>query len=246
VPKGVVAQQDLDRAEADVTSVRSEVDRLRALRGENSIRAPFAGTVTRRYVDVGALMPAPTASTQTAQPLVDVADVSRVRVVIYVGQRDAVGIHVGDPVEIARYDDPTHPTAAHITRIPQELELRTRTMWVESDLENPRGVFFPGVFVMVTLHVPAARGVQIPADAIALIDGKATVATVADGHVRFVPIEVADDDGRTARVTRGLEAGQWIASRLSDELADGGVVRATPAQPTPAQARSRGARGAPP
>ena len=225
VPKGVVAQQDLDRADADVQAAKSEVDRLRALMGETDIRAPFPGVVTRRYVDVGALMPAPTGATQSAQPLVDVADLSRVRVVVYVGQRDAIGIHAGDPLDVTRDDDPTHPIHARVMRIPQELDLRTRTMWVETDLDNAQGVFFAGQFVTVTLHVPAPAGVSIPADAIALTAGKPSVAVVRDGHVHFTPIEIADDDGKTARVVRGLSPGDTIAARLSDELTDNGPVR---------------------
>jgi len=225
VPKGVVSQQDLDRADADVQAAKSEVDRLRALMTETTIRAPFAGIVTRRYVDIGALMPAPTGSTQSAQPLVDVADLSRVRIVVYVGQRDALGINVGDPVEIKRDDDPTHPIQAHVTRIPQELDLRTRTMWVETELDNRKGTFYAGVFVTVTLKVPAPRGVEIPSEAIALTAGKPAVAIVRDGRVHFTPIEVADDDGKTARVTKGVAAGDLIAARLSDELTDNGPVR---------------------
>jgi RND family efflux transporter MFP subunit len=225
VPKGVVARQDLDRADADVTQARSEVDRLRALRGENVIRAPYDGIVTRRYVDVGALMPAPTGSTESAEPLVDVADTSRVRVVVYVGQRDAPGIQVGDVVEIARDADPTHPMPARVSRIPTELDLRTRTMWVEADVDNLRGELYPGGFVAVTLRVPAPAGVEIPSDAIALVAGKPSVAVVRANRVHYTAIAVADDDGRVARITRGLKPGDWIAARLSDELADNGPVR---------------------
>jgi RND family efflux transporter MFP subunit len=225
VPKGVVTQQDLDRADADVKAALSDVDRLRAVIGETAIRAPFAGTVTKRYVDVGALMPAATAATQSAQPLVDVADLRRVRIVVYVGQRDATGIQAGDPVEIVHDDDPVHPIHARITRIPKSLDLRTRTMWVETDVDNTSGTLFPGLFVTVTLHVPAPRGLMIPADAIALTAGKPSVAVVRDGHVHFTPVDVAETDGKIARIVRGLQAGDMVASRLSDELSDNGPVR---------------------
>jgi RND family efflux transporter MFP subunit len=242
VPKGVVAQQDLDRANADVQAAKSDVDRLRALLGEQVIRAPFAGTVTKRYVDVGALMPAPTGTTQTAQPLVDVADLSRVRIVVYVGQRDAVGIQPGDPVEVTRDDDPTHPIHASVTRIPSQLDLNTRTMWVETDVDNPTGRLYPGLFVTVTLHVAAPRGVLIPADAIALTAGNASVAVIKNGRVHVTAVEVADDDGKVARIVRGLSTGDQVAARLSDALTDNAKVRVV--EPTqkagPAQARGRG------
>ncbi|HEY1547624.1 MAG TPA: efflux RND transporter periplasmic adaptor subunit [Kofleriaceae bacterium] len=231
VPKGLVSQQDLDTADANVQQAQSDVDRLEALKGFEAIRAPFAGTVTQRYVDVGALMPAPTGSTQAAQPLVDIADLSRVRIVVYVGQRDATGIHVGDHASIVRDDDPTHPIAGEVTRIPTDLDLRTRTMWVEIDLDNPGGHFYPGLYVTVSLDVPAAEGVLIPSDAVALIDGKPEVALIKDGVAHFTKITIADDDGRTARVVAGVHVGDQISARISDELRDGGRVRAKPPQP---------------
>jgi RND family efflux transporter MFP subunit len=228
VPKGLVSQQDLDTADANVQQAQSDVDRLEAFKGFEAIRAPFAGTVTQRYVDIGALMPAPTGSTQAAQPLVDIADLSRVRIVVYVGQRDATGIHVGDHASIVRDDDPTHPIAGQVTRIPTDLDLRTRTMWVEIDIDNPDDRFYPGLYVTVTLDVPAAVGVLIPSDAVALIDGKPEVALIKDSVAHFTKVEIADDDGRTARVVAGLEVGDQISSRISDELRDNGRVRAKP------------------
>ncbi|HEY1817151.1 MAG TPA: efflux RND transporter periplasmic adaptor subunit [Kofleriaceae bacterium] len=231
VPKGLVSQQDLDTADADVQAAQSDVDRLRAFKGFETVRAPFSGIITQRYVDVGALMPAPTGSTQSAQPLVDVADVSTVRVVVYVGQRDATGVHVGDRVMVARDDDPTHPIAAQVSRIPVDLDLRTRTMWVEADVPNASGQLYPGSFVTVTLDVPAPTGVLVPSDSIALVAGKPSIAIVKDNVVHFVPVEVTDDDGRSARVVKGVQAGELVANRISDELHDNGRVRAQAMQP---------------
>jgi RND family efflux transporter MFP subunit len=240
VPAGVVSQQDLDRAIADVQQAKSEVDRLRALKNFDEIRAPFSGVVTKRYVDVGALMPAPTGATSSAQPLVDVADTSRVRVVIYVGQHDATGVQLGDPVSIQRDDDPLHPVKATVTRIPRELDLRTRTMWVEADVDNADGVLYPGLFVTVAMEVPAASGVVIPSDAISLIKGTPAVALMADGKVHFQEIEVADDDGKLARVVNGVKPGDMVAMRISDELIDGGKVRPI----DPEEAKKRATQGA--
>ncbi|MFT3699093.1 MAG: efflux RND transporter periplasmic adaptor subunit [Kofleriaceae bacterium] len=221
-----MSQQDQDRADADVQAAQSDVDRLRALKSFDLIRAPFDGIVTKRYVDVGALMPAPTGSTQSAQPLVDVADISKVRIVVYVGQRDATNVSVGDKVSITRDDDPTHPIEAAVTRIPKDLDLTTRTMWVEAEVPNPEGKLYPGLFVTVTLDVQAAAGVVIPSDAITLIQGKATVAKIETGIIHFVPVVVGDDDGKTARIVSGLKVNDQIATRVNDELADGAVARA--------------------
>ena len=233
VPKGVVADIDLEKADADAQAAKSEVDRLGALRSFDMIRAPFDGVVTRRYVDVGALMPAPTGATQSAQPLVDIADTTRVRVVVYVGQRDATGIQLGDTLSVMRDEDPLHPVAGKVTQIPHDLDPRTRTMWVECDLDNPDGKFVPGVFVTVTLAVPAPPGVLIPSEAIALVNGSPIVALIVDDKVHFAAVEVADDDGREARVVKGVAAGATLAKRVSDEISDGGRVQPVVASDKP-------------
>jgi RND family efflux transporter MFP subunit len=231
VPNGVVANIDLEKADADAQAAKSEVDRLGALTRFNDIRAPFDGIITQRYVDIGALMPAPTAATQSAQPLVDVADTSKVRIVCYVGQHDATGVHVGAALSITRDDDPMHPIAAKVTQIPNDLDPRTRTMWVESDVDNPAGVFYPGLFVTMRLDVPAPAGVLIPSDAISLDKGEPVVAVIEGDKARYQVVEVADDDGRTARIIKGVKAGDKLANRISDEITDGGRVQpVTPRQ----------------
>ena len=233
VPQGVATPQDLDRANADVSSARAEIERLRALRGYNEIRAPFAGVVTTRYVDRGALLSAATGSTQAAQPLVDIADMSRVRIIMYLGQREATLVKEGDSVSIVRDVDPTHPTVATVTRLPRELDPRTRTMPVEIEVANDGGLFYPGVFVNVTLTLAAPAGVLVPADSVFLRDTKPTVAVVQDGHAKFVTITIGDDDGKTARVLTGITAGEKIATHIGDEVSDGSIVQAVDAKVPP-------------
>ncbi len=222
----VATQQDLDRADADVQAGQSEVDRLAMVKGFERITAPFDGIITTRYVNVGAMLPAATGSTQASQPLVEVADTSRVRIVAYLGQRDATQVRVGDAVTISRDSDPQHPTLATVSRIPRALDPRTRTMPVEIDIDNADARFYPGVFVLVTLSVPAPSGVIIPSDAIVLVDGKSSVVIADGAKARFSPVVAVDDDGKTARILSGVQAGELVVAQVNYEVTDGG-----PSQP---------------
>ena len=65
---------------------RATSKQTQALRDYKTLRAPFAGVVTARYVDPGALVPAATGSTQSALPLVDVADLRRLRDLVETSQ----------------------------------------------------------------------------------------------------------------------------------------------------------------
>jgi RND family efflux transporter MFP subunit len=225
VPTGVASQQELDRAEADVHTAQADVDRLVAVRGFDVIRAPFDGTITARYADPGALMPAATGATQSAQPLVDIADESRVRIVVYLGQLDAPFVKDGDPCTVVRDADPSKPIVAKITRTAHALDPRTRTMWVEVELDNKERLFYPGLFVHVALTLAAAPGLIVPADAVFLRGGQPTVAVVADGRAKFTQIQIGDDDGKTVRVLGGLQAGESVALHVGDDVSDGGAVQ---------------------
>src|SRR5262249_9448856 len=92
---GIVSEQDRDRAAADVEIAAAELLRVSALRGYELIRAPFAGIITARYADPGALLQAATSS-QSALPLVDVTDSARLRIFVYLAQQDALFVHEGD------------------------------------------------------------------------------------------------------------------------------------------------------
>jgi RND family efflux transporter MFP subunit len=225
VPTGVASQQELDRAEADVHTVQAEVDRLVAVRGFDVIRAPFDGTITARYADPGALLPAATGATQSAQPLVDIADESRVRVVVYLGQLEAPFVKEGDACTVVRDADPTRPIPAKITRTARALDPRTRTMWVEVELDNHERLLFPGLFVHVEIAVAAPPGLVVPADAVFLRGGAPQVAVIAGGRARFVPVTLGDDDGKSVRVLAGLQAGDEVALHVGDDVSDGGAVQ---------------------
>lgn len=235
VPSGVASQSELDRADSDLKTTQAEVDRLTAVRGYNVIRAPWAGTITVRYADPGTLLAAATGSTQSVQPLVELVDMSKVRIVVYLGQLEAQQVKEGDVVAIVRDADPGHPVPATITKIPRALDPRTRTMPVEIWVDNNQSLFYPGLFVHVKLTVNAAPALLLPSEAVLVRAGKAIVAKVENGHAKFTEIGVADDDGKTVRLASGLAAGDEVILSVGDEISDGAPVQPVKPQPTAAK-----------
>jgi len=228
VPQGVASKQELDQADAQVHGAQAEVDRLRTIRGFDTIRAPFDGTIITRYVDPGALLPAATGSTQNAQPLVDITDMSRVRITVYLGQLEAPLVKEGDDAIVTKDADPTHPIPAKVTRLSRSLDPRTRTMPVEIELPNEGVGLYPGLFVHVTLTVAASPGLIIPAEAVFLRGAKPAVAVVSGGRAHFADVEVTDDDGKQVRVVRGLKEGDLVVAQVGDEISDGAAVQVAP------------------
>jgi RND family efflux transporter MFP subunit len=225
-PQGVVSQQELDQASGNLLVGEAQLARATALEKYESIRAPFDGVVTARFVDVGALLPAATGSTSGAQPLVEVTDMSVVRIYLYPGQGDAPFVREKTPVKLESDAHPGQPRDAAVTRTAHSLDPRTRTMLTEVDVDNKDGWLLPGVFVRASMALDTQASLVVPADAVFLRDGQPIVAVVEGGHARFVPIKAGDDDGRQVRVLGGLTEGQLVALHAGDEVSDGALVQA--------------------
>ncbi len=126
---------------------------------------------------------------------------------------------------------------AKVSRTAHALDVRTRTMLTEIDVDNKSGALLPGVFVRVSLSLDTPASLVVPAEAVFLREGKTVVAVVEGGHVRFAPIEAGDDDGRVVRVLSGLKDGEQVALHVGDEVSDGAAVQsvvpaAAPGAPT--------------
>jgi len=222
---GVVSQQDLENAQANEKVSTATLKRMKSLQAYEEIRAPFAGVVTQRYVDIGALLPAATGSTQSAQPVVDVADLSRVRIWAYLGQADAAQVKVGDPVRVTFDPRPNDVRTATVARIAQTLDTRTRTMLTELVLDNSDGMLYGGEFVHLQLTLKSRVTPVIPAEALIVRSGKLFVAVIDQGHAHLKAVEVSSDDGRTLEIASGLAGGETVAINGAGEITDNGPVR---------------------
>ena len=225
-PGGLVAQQDLDNAEAALGVSRAQLQSLLATQSYERVRAPFDGVVTARYVDPGALVAAGTASNQTVQPLFDIADLRTVRVQVYVSQDDAGDVRPGTPMTITTPDDPQHPIEAKVTRTAQGIDARTRTMLVEADVPNEPVRLYTGSYVNVRLKFAGRRTPLVPGEALAWRGGSLFVATLgSDDRVKLVKVQPGDDDGKRVQILAGLQGGERLVLNPSAELSDGDKVQ---------------------
>lgn len=222
--EGVASKAELDRADAELRIAEADVARYGALRGYQVIKAPFSGVITARYADLGALLPAATSSTQAAMPLVELTDMSRLRVSAYLGQADAPLAKVGMPVQL-RSDD-GQELEAKISRVAQAFDSKTRTMLIEIEIDNEPAKLFPGSFCTVVFHFQAKPAPSVPLEAVFMRAGKPFVAVVRDGVAHFTPIETAETDGKTVRVLSGVTPDEVVGLYVGDAVQDGSRVDA--------------------
>ncbi len=220
-----ISENEREQAEEAVKVAQSGLDRARVQKGYDTLRAPFDGTVVARYADPGALLPAATGSTSSAQPLLEVAQLDRLRVALQLGQDDAARVRAGDPVSL-QIDLGKPPLVARISRIAQSLDPRSRTMLCEIDLTSPPAGLYPGAFVQASVTLHGEPRPLIPAEALVAQAGQIFVAMVQDGRVKFQRVRVGNDDGSTVEVLEGLHGGEYVALNLGTDVPDGAPVRA--------------------
>lgn len=224
--KGVISDQEAQQASSDAAAAEASLAALAQLRSYQTIRAPFSGKVTARYADVGSLVQSAASSQPGALPVVTISDVTKLRIYIYLDQKDALYIKEGDSVSIRLPESPDINIPATITRYTGEIDSKTRTLLAEIDLDNRKNLILPGSFVQVALKIKARPFLQIPSDALIMKGPQAFVAVVDEkGILHFKPIDIADNDGRTIQLSTGLEAGETVALGVGDALKEGDKVQ---------------------
>ncbi|MBU8898580.1 efflux RND transporter periplasmic adaptor subunit [Corallococcus sp. M34] len=226
VSTGVSSQQQVDDAQAGVKISEANLARAQSLQSYGTLTAPFEGIVTARYVDTGALLPAATGSTTSAQPVLDLADMDKLRIYVYLGQDDADSVHEGDAVTLSVDQRPGQTIEAKVTRMTRNLDARTRTMLCEVDIDNKDVGLYPGSFIHATLHLQARPYPMVPAEALFMRADKQFVAVVQDGRARVVPVVVGRHDGKVAQIVSGLQGGEVVALNAGSDVTDGGPVDA--------------------
>jgi RND family efflux transporter MFP subunit len=216
---------DRDNAVLTARASAAALGQARALLDYAVVRAPFDGVVSARYVDPGALVPAATGATQSAQPLVDVADTGVVRVFAYLGQDAAPFAHAHDPVVLWQDELPERRIPAELTFLAGALDPRTRTMQVEIDVQNEHWNLLPGTFAHVEIHIQEPPAPLIPDEAIVVRNGKIQVAVVADGKAHFVDVDLGYNDGTQVRVLRGLRGDEIVGTNVPVQVTEGDRVQ---------------------
>jgi RND family efflux transporter MFP subunit len=227
--KGIATQVAMNQAETDATIAENTVGALETTKSYQTVRAPFGGRITARFVDPGALVTNAQTNVTSALPMVTISDDRRIRVYAFVQQADAPFVRIGDKAELSDASTPERKKVATVTRVTGELDQKTRTMLIEVHLDNSDDFFVPGSFVYVTLTVPIDSVTRIPVTALLTRGDKTSVAVFDNGLVKFRPITVSATDGANISVTAGLKPGEQIAVNLPDEVTDGSRIQ--PVQP---------------
>ena len=223
---GSVSDQSYHGSETTAEIAEKTAASLLAQKEYLTVRAPFSGTITARFVDPGALVQAATGAQTTALPIVTLSETDKLRIYVYPDQKTASLVRIGDRAEIADTARPDVKLTATVTRTSGELDLKTRTLLVEIDCDNRDSLILAGSFVQVTLHLRMPPQVEIPAKAL-IIRGKNTFVGVItpENKVNLRAVDIYESDGTTVRLTSGVQEGEKVALDLGQSVQDGQHVQ---------------------
>jgi len=229
----LVVAQNVDEATAKLEVARAALSRAETLLSFATIRAPFDGVVTERFVDVGSFVPAATGTaTAHTAAVVTVADFAKVRVAVGVPESETRFVQVGTAAEVKVDEAGTDAFVATVARVAWALERNTRTMMAEIDIENADLRLRPGMLAHVRLGVEAHNGVLVvPAAAVLAEKAGSFVFVLGEGdRVRRTAIKPGFDDGSHVEILEGVEEGLRVVLVGKPPLRDGQVVQPTAAQ----------------
>jgi len=233
--RDAVSRQETDERVSDYHAKRATVDasganvkRLEDLQAFQKISAPFAGIITARNTDVGALIDAGGA----ARELFRLATIDKLRVTISVPQAYAQAARPGTPTTVTLEEMPGRAFRGTLARTANALDPVARTMLSEVEVENATGEVLPGAYVVVRLRVGReARGLTIPANTLLFRSEGLQVAVVRDGRAELVGVTIGRDYGRSVEVLSGLGPRDAVILDPADSLVSGAAVRARPSEP---------------
>ncbi|MGO9268398.1 MAG: efflux RND transporter periplasmic adaptor subunit [Candidatus Binataceae bacterium] len=243
----LVSQQDVDMAYAKYQETQAAMQTLRTMVAYTKIVAPFDGVITGRFADPGALIRAgggdfgvdetsgliSPGATEGAGghrtgggPILTLADINKLRIYVYVPEGSYPLIRLGTPAVLQFDEFPNRVFKGSVARFATSLDLATRTMLTEVDIDNPGHVIYPRSYAHVTLDlIRHSDALSVPSAAIQGNGESARVLVVKQGRLAEVPVSTGLSDGSRVEITSGLTDESVVVATYSNALSPGEKVR---------------------
>jgi RND family efflux transporter MFP subunit len=235
--KHAVSQQDVDNAvgtydanKAIVDADQANVKQLQALQSFENIYAPFDGVVTARNTDIGDLINSGSAG-GVKTDLFHIAQPGVLRVYVNVPEEYSQGIKEGMTPDITLAEFPGRKFTGKLVRTADAINMTTRTLLIEVDVDNPTGTLLTGSYAEVHLAVPTPTSTLIiPVNTLLFRAPGLRVGIVKDGKVVLTPVTPGHDFGNTIEIVSGLNADDQVVVNPPDSLVSGEQVQVVQAK----------------
>jgi len=232
IKTNAVAQQDVDNAvgsykanQAIVEADEANVKQLQALQGFERVYAPFDGVVTARNTDIGDLIDSGS-SGGVKTDLFHIAQPGVLRVYVNVPEEYSQGVKVGMTANLALAEFPGRTFQGKLVRTAEAINVTTRTLLIEVDVQNPTSILLTGSYAEVHLQVPtAASTFLIPVNTLLFRTEGLRVGVVKDGKVALATVTAGHDFGDQIEIVSGLKADDQVIVNPPDSIVAGQQVQ---------------------
>ena len=226
-----VSKQDVDNANGDYAAKKAtqassaaNVKRLEDTKAFQNIYAPFDGVITARETDIGQLIDQGSSTTQ--KELFHIAAIKTLRVYINVPQQYSIAAKPGLTADLTLGEYPGRRFQGTLVRTANAIDVASRTLLVEVDVNNATGELLPGAYTEVHLKLPSDIPTFIlPVSALIFRAQGLQVATVdSNNKTKLVAITLGRDFGSQVEVLSGLNGDDKVIVNPSDSVIDGEQV----------------------
>jgi membrane fusion protein, multidrug efflux system len=203
------------------------VARIEQLTRYQRVTAPFEGLITVRNAAVGNLITPQ--SIAAGRELYRLTDITTLRVFANTPQANVGDITVGQRAVVTTQDQPDKQFIGIVKRTANLLDTQTRTLLTEVNVVNQGRALLPGMYAQVKLDVARTgrKAVMIPGDTLVTTSKGPQVATVVQGGVHWVRVEVGRDLGAEVEITQGLTGEEQLVVNPSDDVREGRKVKSS-------------------
>jgi membrane fusion protein (multidrug efflux system) len=222
------AKRELAVAKGRLSLAKANLEYTTTMLSYTRITAPFAGIVTKRFVDPGAFIPAPNAAdTPEAAAIINLTDFKTLRMQIPVPETESPHIVKGLPVEFVTDDLPGRRFAGTVTRYYYALNEKTKTMLTEIEMPNPNLELRPGMLFQARIRLERkVDALLVPVAALVKEKSSAYVFMVVSGTAKKVAVLTGFNDGTHVEIVEGIKPGDAVVSAGLQALRDGQIVKA--------------------
>jgi membrane fusion protein (multidrug efflux system) len=225
---GAIAQSQYDDAGAKFKEDAAQVDNIRAIIAKKTIRAPFAGHLGIRLVDLGQTL-------NEGDEIVSLQSLKPIFVNFFLPQQEVSQIQLGLRVQVTTDALPGQPIEGEVTAINPQVDSSTRNIRVQATVANSQEHLRPGMFVKVALVLPVQDKVlAIPAtavlyaphgDSVFVVEEKKSEKDGQSGKmVRQQFVRLGEKRGDFVSVVSGLQEGDTVVSTGAFKLRNGQAV----------------------
>jgi RND family efflux transporter MFP subunit len=215
------ALAQLDVAKAQAAQTESRIEELKLALSNTKIISPVNGFVGRRNLDPGAFA-------GTNSPVLSVVDISTVRMVANLVERDFRRVQPGLQASVEVDAFPGERFTGKVSRVSPVFDAATRTAAMEIEVPNPGYRLKPGMYARVALTIDRqADALTVPRSAVLDLEGQRGVYVVEELVAHFRPVRTGLQDAERMQILEGVGEGEQVVTTGALAIKDGDRVQLT-------------------